>query len=92
MLRRNNIPSFGDFVSMLVVEERNLAEDTNKGNSERKGQAIYNSVGSGRGRGLGRFRSIRTNNNYQGREQQAITGRNNMRGRGASEAEVSKLI
>ena len=47
MLRRNNIPSFGDFVSMLVVEERNLAEDTNKGNSESEEEAVYNSVGRG---------------------------------------------
>ena len=69
---------------MLVVEERNQIEDTNKGNYESEGQALYNSGGRGRGRGHGRFRSTRTNNSYQGRGQQAITGRNNIRGRGSN--------
>ena len=52
---------------MLVVEERNLIEDTNKGNSKSKGQALYNRVGRGQARGHGRFGSTRNNNNYLGR-------------------------
>jgi adhesin HecA-like repeat protein len=52
---------------MLVVEERNLLEDTNKGQFEIKGQTLYNSAGRGQGRGRGRFGSGKTNNSYQGR-------------------------
>ena len=78
ILTRDSIPSFVDLTSMLVVEERNLVKDINKGKSEIEGQALYNSVGRGRGR----FGSARTNNSYQGRGQQNIFGRNNMRYRG----------
>ena len=86
ILTRDNITSFPDLVSMLVVEERNQMDDVNKGNSETEGQALYNSVGRGRGRGHGRFGlTARTNNNsYQGRGQQVTSGRNNMRGRGSN--------
>jgi hypothetical protein len=85
ILTRDNIPSFPDLVSMLVVEERNQMDDVNKGNLENEGQALYNSAGRGRGRGRGRFGSARTNNNdYQGRGQLAISGRNNNRGRGSN--------
>ena len=47
---------------MLVVEERNLVKDINKGKSEIEGQALYNSAGRGQGRGRGRYGSTRTNN------------------------------
>ena len=78
---RDSIPSFTDLVWMLEVEQRNQMEDTNKGNCEIEGQALYNSVG----RGHGRFGSTRTNNNYQWRGQQAISGRNNIRGKGSNQ-------
>jgi hypothetical protein len=55
ILTRDNIPSFADLVSMLVVEEKNFLEDTTKGKSKFEGQALYNSAGRGRGRGRGRF-------------------------------------
>ena len=90
ILTRDNIPSFADPVSMQVVEECNLVQDSNKGNSETKGKAPYNSVGTGKGRGHGRFGSTRANNNYQGRGQQIITGRNNMRGRGSNRGRGKK--
>ena len=45
ILTRDSIPSFADLVSMLVVQERNLVEDTNKGTSKIEGQVLYNSVG-----------------------------------------------
>ena len=45
ILTRDSIPSFADLVSMLVVEERNQIEDTNKGNYESEGQELYNSAG-----------------------------------------------
>ena len=38
ILTRDSIPSFVNLVSMLVVEERNRMEDTNKGNSETMGK------------------------------------------------------
>ena len=71
-ITRESNPSFIDLVSMLVVEERNIMEDTNKGKTESEGQALYNSVGRGRSRGRGRFGSARTYNNYQGRGQQNL--------------------
>ena len=59
ILTRDSIPSFVDLTSMLVVEERNLVKDINKGKSEIEGQALYNSAGRGQGRGRGRFGSVR---------------------------------
>ena len=52
---RENIPTFADLVSMLIIEEKNLGEDTSsqsKGNSEQ--QVFYSNTGRGRGRGRGR--------------------------------------
>ena len=59
ILMRDSIPSSVDLTSMLVVEERNLVEDTNKGKTKIEGQALYNSAGRGQGRGRGRFGSVR---------------------------------
>jgi hypothetical protein len=50
ILTRDSIPSFVDLTSMLLVEERNLVEDTNKGKLEIEGQALYNSARRARGR------------------------------------------
>ena len=49
---RENIPSFEDLIPMLVIEEKNLGEDSSSSqvrNSSK--QALYSSRGRGRGQG-----------------------------------------
>ena len=48
---RENMPSFVDLVSMLIIEEKSLGDDSSqsKGNSEQ--QVFYSNTGRGRGRG-----------------------------------------
>ena len=47
------MPSFADLVSMLIIEEKSLGDDSlqSKGNSEQ--QVFYSNTGRGRERGRG---------------------------------------
>ena len=47
------MPSFADLVSMLIIEEKSLGDDSlqSKGNSEQ--HVFYSNIGRGRGRGRG---------------------------------------
>jgi len=52
---KENVPNFGDLVSMLIIEEKTLGEDSStqsKNTSEE--QAFYSNSSRGRGRGRGR--------------------------------------
>ena len=51
---RENMPSFADLVSMLIIEEKSLGDDSlqSKGNSEQ--QVFYSNTGRGHGQGPGR--------------------------------------
>ncbi|MCO5554111.1 hypothetical protein L7F22_007637 [Adiantum nelumboides] len=66
---RENIPCFADLVPMLVVEEKNLGEDSSssqgKNNSE---QVFYSNKGRGRGRGAGQGRGHGCGNQNQGQQ------------------------
>ena len=91
---RENIPSFTDVVSMLIVEEKNLGEEStsqSKNNSNNE-QVFFNNRGRGRGRGGGQGAGRgRGNQNQEQQQQQTnnfqhknIGGRGNFRGRGST--------
>ena len=51
---RENIPCFTDFISMLILEEKNMGRDTSSSQSKNSSeQAFYSNFGRGRGRGRG---------------------------------------
>ncbi|MCO5557165.1 hypothetical protein L7F22_010724 [Adiantum nelumboides] len=89
---RENIPCFADLVPMLVVEEKNLREDSSfsqgRNNSE---QVFYSNRGRGRGRGASQGRGRGRGNQNQGQQQYQSNdaqwsnnrGRENYRGRGS---------
>ena len=69
---RENIPSFSDLIPMLVVEEKNLGEDTSssQGRNSSSEQVFYSNRGRGRGRGAGQGRGRGRGNQNQGQQQQ----------------------
>ena len=86
---RENIPCFADLVSMLIVEEKNLGEESSSQGKNSSEQVFYSNRGRGRGRGFGGGRG-RGNQNYgqqqqqnQFSENQQTGGRGQFRGRGS---------
>ena len=86
---RENIPNFADLVSMLIIEEKNLGEEStsqSKGNYEQ--QAFYSNTGRGQGRGRGGQSAGRSTNqnqqSYDSQQKQNTGGRGHFRGRGSA--------
>ena len=50
---RENVPNFQDLVSMLIIEEKTLGEDSSTQSKNTSEQAFYSNSGRGRGRGRG---------------------------------------
>ncbi|MCO5596436.1 hypothetical protein L7F22_050499 [Adiantum nelumboides] len=87
---RENIPCFADLVTMLIVEKKNLGEDSfssqGRNNSE---QVLYSNRGRGRGRGASQGQNHGRGNQNQGQHQYQSNdaqwsnnrGRGNYRGR-----------
>ena len=88
---RENIPRFTNLIPMLVIEEKNLGEDSSSQGKSSSEQAFYSNRGRGRGRGAGQGRSRGRGNNNQSQQQHQSNdaqgsntrGRGNFRGRGS---------
>ena len=63
---RENIPNFSDLISMLIIEEKNLGEDSTSQPKENTKQAFYSGRGRGRGQSGRGQRGGRGKNSYQG--------------------------
>ncbi|MCO5612602.1 hypothetical protein L7F22_066870 [Adiantum nelumboides] len=64
---RKNIPCFADLVLMLVVEEKNLCEDSSSSQGKNNFEHVfYSNRGRGRGRGAGQGRGCGRGNQNQG--------------------------
>ena len=62
-----NIPNFSDLISMLIIEEKNLGEDsTSQPKNSNSEQAFFSDRSRGRGRGGRGQRGGRGKNSYQG--------------------------
>ena len=66
---RENIPNFSNLISMLIIEEKNLGEDSTSQPKENTEQAFYSGRGRGRGRGGRGQRGGGGRNSYQGQQQ-----------------------
>ena len=50
---RENMPSFADLVSMLIIEEKSLGDDSSQSKGNLEQQVFYSNTSRGRGRGCG---------------------------------------
>ena len=86
---RENIPNFTDLISMLIIEEENLGEESSSQGKNSSEQVFYSNRGRGRGRGAGHGggRGRGGNDQNQGQQQsygnQQTGGRAHFRGRGS---------
>ncbi|MCO5611286.1 hypothetical protein L7F22_065538 [Adiantum nelumboides] len=89
---RKNIPCFSDLIPMLVVEEKNLGEDSSSSQGRNNSEHVfYSNRGRGRGRGAGQGQGRGRGNQNQGQQQYQSNdaqwsntrGRGNYRGRGS---------
>ena len=83
---RENIPNFSDLVSMLIIEEKNLGEDSTSQSKDNFEQAFYSGRGRGKGRGGRGQRGGRGRNSYQGQnqDQESYDSNRSTQGRGNS--------
>ena len=55
---RENVPNFRDLISMLIIEEKTLSEDSSTQNKNTREQAFYSNSSRGEGRGRGRGQGV----------------------------------
>ena len=84
---RENIPNFSDLISMLIIEEKNLGDDSASQPKESSSeQAFY----SGRGRGRGRGGRGQRGGRGRGGDQESYDSNKSTRGRGNSRGRGSQ--
>src|SRR3569623_589670 len=67
---RENIPNFADLISMLIIEEKNLGEESSSQGKNSPEQVFYSNRGRGRGRFAGRGGGRGRGNQNQDQQQQ----------------------
>ena len=90
---RENIPNFSNLISMLIIEEKNLGEDsTTQPKDNNSEQAFFSGKSRGRGRGGRGQRGGRGRNSYQGQQsdQKSYDSNRSTRGRGNSHGRGSQ--
>ena len=88
---QENIPNFLHFILMLIIEEKNLSEESASQPKESSEQVFYSIKGRGRGRGGRGQRGGRGRNYYQSQKQDqefydsqwSTRGRGNSQGKGS---------
>ena len=65
---RESIPTFADLIPMLVVEEKNLGEDSSSQSKNSSEQAFYSNRGRGRGHGARQGRGLGRGNQSEGQQ------------------------